>query len=92
MEVLDLSKKAWDVIGKRTASPYIKHKTYLKMFNLFCKSLPKNACVLDLGCGPGVPITKELVKRGFKVTAVDISDTMISLAKKNVPKALYMLL
>jgi 2-polyprenyl-3-methyl-5-hydroxy-6-metoxy-1,4-benzoquinol methylase len=77
MDVLELNKKAWDEIGKKTASPYIKHKKYLEVFNLFCNKLPKNAPVLDFGCGPGLPFTKELVKRGFEVTAIDISDTMI---------------
>ena len=89
MDILELNKKAWDNIGKRTRSPYIKHKKYLEVFNLFCKKLPKNASVLDFGCGPGIPFTKELVKRGFRVTAIDISDTMIQEAKKHVPEAKY---
>ena len=89
MGVLKLNKKAWDKIGEKTASPYFKHKKYLEVFNLFCNKLTKNASVLDFGCGPGLPITKELVKRGFKVTAIDISDTMIKVAEKNVPEAKY---
>jgi len=89
MDILKLNKNAWNKIGKKTASPYIKHKKYLEVFNLFCSKLFKNASVLDFGCGPGIPFTKELVKRGFKVTAIDISDTMIEVAKKNVPEAKY---
>jgi len=89
MDVLKLNKKAWDKIGEKTASSYIKHKKYLKVFNLFCSKLPKNASVLDFGCGPGLPFTRELVKRGFNVTAIDISDTMIKVAKKSVPEAEY---
>lgn len=89
MNILKLNKKAWDKIGKKVASPYIKHKKYLKVFNLFCNKLPKLASVLDLGCGSGLPFTKELVKIGFKVTGIDISDTMIKVAKKNVPEAKY---
>ena len=89
MDVLELNKKAWDKIGEKTASPYIKHKKYLEVFNLFCSKLPKNASVLDFGCGPGIPFTRELVKRGFQVTAIDISDTMIKEAKKNVSEATY---
>lgn len=90
MNTLQLNKKAWDAIGKRTASPYITHKKYLEIFTLFCNKLPKNASVLDFGCGPGIPFTKELVKKGFKVTAIDISDTMILEAQKNVPEAKYL--
>lgn len=89
MSTLELNKEAWDKIGKKTSSPYIKHKKYLENFNLFCSKLPKNASILDFGCGPGIPFTKELVKRGFKVTAIDISDTMIKEAKKNAPEADY---
>ncbi|MEA2037834.1 MAG: class I SAM-dependent methyltransferase [Nanoarchaeota archaeon] len=89
MGVLELNKKAGDKIGEKAASPYIKHKTYLEVFNLFCKKLPKDAFVLDFGCGSGLPFTKELVKRGFEVTAIDISDIMIELAKKNVSEAKF---
>ena len=61
----------------------------MEVFNLFCSRLPQNASVLDFGCGPGVPFTKELVKRGFEVSAIDISNTMIKAAKRNVPGAKY---
>ncbi|VVB58395.1 Ubiquinone/menaquinone biosynthesis C-methyltransferase UbiE [Candidatus Anstonella stagnisolia] len=56
----------------------------------FMKLLPKNASVLDLGCGAGVPISKTLVKRGFAVTGIDIAKSMLALAKKNVPKAKFL--
>lgn len=89
MNLLKLNKKAWDKIGKKAAVPIAKDGKYLKLFNQFCSKLPKNGSVLDFGCGPGVPYTKELVKKGFKVTAIDISDTMIKEAKKNVSEADY---
>lgn len=89
MDILKLNKKAWDKIGKKATSPYIEGKKYLEMFNLFCNKLPKEAFVLDFGCGPGLPFTKELVKKGFRVTAIDISNKMIEIAKKNVPEANY---
>lgn len=89
MNILELNKKAWDKIGEKTASPYINHKIYLEVFNLFCNKLPKNASVLDFGCGPGIPFTKKLIQNNFKVTAIDISNTMIEIAKKNIPEAKY---
>ena len=89
MDILELNKKAWDKVGEDVFSPHINEGKYLKMFNFFCDKLQKGASVLDLGCGPGIPITKELVKRGFNVTGVDISDNMIKLARKNVPEAKY---
>jgi 2-polyprenyl-3-methyl-5-hydroxy-6-metoxy-1,4-benzoquinol methylase len=37
--------------------------------------------ILELGCGPGVPITRMLLTRGARVLANDISHKQISLAK-----------
>lgn len=49
--------------------------------------LPKNAKVLDVGCGAGVPFVRFLVKSGFDVTGVDFSGSMLKLARRNVPEA-----
>ncbi len=89
MDILKLNKKAWDKIGSKVASPYIKKGKYKSMFNLFCKKLDKGSEVLDIGCGSGLPVTRELVNKDFRVTGVDISNSMIRVAKKNVPQAKY---
>lgn len=47
-----------------------------------------NVEVLDLCTGHGV-VAKELVKRGVKVTGLDFSEPMISLAKSAVPSATF---
>ena len=44
------------------------------------------ARVLDLGCGAGIPATKELADR-FEVTGVDISRQQLLRAQANVPNA-----
>jgi SAM-dependent methyltransferase len=51
------------------------------------KNLPAEASVLDLGCGAGEPVARELVARGFKVTGVDASLEQIKRARRNVPEA-----
>lgn len=56
----------------------------------FASLLPKNAKVLDLGCGAGVPVTRSLVKAGFDVTGVDFSEVMLKLARRNVPQAKFL--
>lgn len=55
----------------------------------FASMLPKNAKILDAGCGSGVPVSKFLSDKGFEVTGVDISERMINLAKESVPKATF---
>jgi SAM-dependent methyltransferase len=50
--------------------------------------LPRQARVLDLGCGAGVPITLALSER-YEVTGIDFSVEQITLAKAQVPNASF---
>jgi SAM-dependent methyltransferase len=51
--------------------------------------LPRNSAVLDLGCGCGVPVARELAHH-FQVTGVDISDVQINRARALVPNARFL--
>src|SRR5688572_587903 len=51
-------------------------------------NLPKNAAVLELGCGGGGATTRQLANR-FMVTGVDISARQIELSKRNVPNGQF---
>jgi ubiquinone/menaquinone biosynthesis C-methylase UbiE len=62
------------------------HRKELKEF---VSLLNENAKVLDVGCGAGVPVAEFLVKSGFDVTGIDFSENMLELARKNVPKAMF---
>lgn len=68
----------------------IRNKDFInrKYLDLFMEALPRGAKVLDLGCGCGIPLTRELAKK-FHVTGIDISGKQIELARKNVPGALF---
>ncbi|MET0307172.1 MAG: class I SAM-dependent methyltransferase [Sphingomonas sp.] len=52
----------------------------------FLLGAPRNARLLDLGCGSGEPIDRYLIDRGHRLTGVDISATMIGLARTRFPK------
>ena len=58
---------------------------------LVLRHLPRRACVLDVCCGDG-RISRELIRRGFRVTGMDGSESMLSYAKKRAPKAELLLL
>jgi len=53
--------------------------------------LPAGATVLDLGCGAGVPVARDLARRGFDVTGVDASIEQIRRARRNAPRARFLL-
>jgi SAM-dependent methyltransferase len=49
--------------------------------------LPAKAHILDLGCGAGVPVARQLSDQGFAVHGVDASERQIALARENAPRA-----
>jgi cyclopropane fatty-acyl-phospholipid synthase-like methyltransferase len=49
--------------------------------------LPSKAVVVDLGCGAGLPATRELTDRGLRVLGVDFSAVQLSRARHLVPAA-----
>jgi SAM-dependent methyltransferase len=54
----------------------------------FDRSLDDRSNVLELGCGRGVPATRELARR-HSVTGVDISAVQVELARHHVPEASF---
>ena len=52
----------------------------------FISHLPENGIVLDIGCGGGVPVLRKLVDRGFHAKGIDFSQSMLKIAKENVPE------
>ena len=52
------------------------------------RALPKGLDLLDLGCGTGLPSTKELADH-FNVTGIDFSEEAIARARRNVGKARF---
>lgn len=52
------------------------------------RRLRTSSDVLELGCGRGVPVTRELARR-HRVTGVDISAVQIELARHHVPEASF---
>lgn len=71
----------------KQASGYLQHVKFpIQIFRLkqFLNSLPSNLnglIAVDLGCGPG-PGTSLLMKKGFKVIAVDFSEESLILNKE----------
>ncbi len=51
--------------------------------------LPGRAVVVDLGCGAGLPATRELADRGLRVLGVDFSGVQLSRARRLVPAASF---
>jgi SAM-dependent methyltransferase len=51
----------------------------------WAKALPRGAAVVDLGCGPGLPITEILVAEGLGVYGVDAAPSFVQAFRRNLP-------
>ena len=85
-EKKEIVRKGYDEIAREyQANRHIFDN--VEVLKEFSNYLPKNARILDAGCGAGVPCAKLLVQAGFEVVGVDFSASMLKMAKKNVPEA-----
>ncbi|OGV43090.1 MAG: hypothetical protein A2X46_11695 [Lentisphaerae bacterium GWF2_57_35] len=82
----------WESVYERSlenrcrADELVMHKrksTVLKVVDEFAAS--RSLSVLDIGCGPGV-FLEEMVKRGHRVSAIDISERMVKEANEKIEK------
>lgn len=66
----------------RLNDPYSRLELFSTMY-IIKEYFPQEGKILDLGSGPG-RYSIELLKRGYAVTLMDISDKSINMAKKNI--------
>ena len=84
----DIVREGYDKIGNQ----YDEYRTHFSdeaELEEFMSLVKPGGHVLDVGCGPGIPVTRALVDSGFQVTGIDISQKMLDLAKHNVPEATF---
>jgi SAM-dependent methyltransferase len=51
----------------------------------WARTLPRGAAVVDLGCGPGLPITEVLVAERLNVFAIDAAPSFVEAFRLNLP-------
>jgi 2-polyprenyl-3-methyl-5-hydroxy-6-metoxy-1,4-benzoquinol methylase len=52
----------------------------------WARTLTPGAAVLDLGCGPGLPMTEVLVAEGLSVHAIDAAPSLVQAFRRNLPE------
>lgn len=82
-EIYQENAQAWD--QSRAKSSFFE-KPYMEQL---CRQLSVGDEVLDIGCGSGQPIAEFFIKRGMKVTGVDIASNMIAIASNKYPQATW---
>lgn len=51
----------------------------------FASLIAPGGSILDIGCGSAEPIARNLIERGFKVSGIDSSPTLISVCRERFP-------
>ncbi|TWF98150.1 class I SAM-dependent methyltransferase [Kitasatospora viridis] len=82
-----LQAVAFDAIGERYSEAFPAKEGQLAAGRLLLDELRPGDRVLDIGCGTGDPTVRQLAAGGLLVTAVDLSDGMLSLARRTFPQA-----
>ncbi|MGH8567035.1 MAG: class I SAM-dependent DNA methyltransferase [Gammaproteobacteria bacterium] len=71
--------RQWDADRARTSF------TERAWLDRFLSLLPAGASILDIGCGSGAPIARHFIERGFAITGIDASPTLLSLSRDRFP-------
>ncbi|PBC65420.1 methyltransferase [Streptomyces sp. Tue6028] len=81
--------EAFDAIGDRYDEAFPHKDGQLFAGTWLIEQLPAGSRVLDLGCGTGVPTSRQLADAGFEVVGIDLSGGMVELARGYVPAATF---
>ena len=86
---MDLSKGyesiSAEFLARRGCSATRSNAIGVKEVRQWAKTLPGGSSVIDLGCGPGIPITAVLLEEGLQVFAVDAAPSFVSAFRRNLP-------
>lgn len=85
-----LVRGGYDALSVRYRADDAEAGQYGPWLTRLLDRLPERGRVLDLGCGCGVPVARELSAAGHEVTGVDISDVQIARARRLVPVATFL--
>jgi SAM-dependent methyltransferase len=80
-----LQALAFDAIGSRYSEAFPAKSGQLAAGRRLLAELAPGEPVLDIGCGTGDPTVHQLATGGLRVTAVDLSDGMLALARRRTP-------
>lgn len=85
---MDDLKETYDAIAADWDRDHKDDAWWKSEIDRYLANVPAGASILDLGCGPGHK-SAYFASRGYQVTGVDLSDTMIEIAKRSVPNAAF---
>jgi SAM-dependent methyltransferase len=74
-----------DFLARRARSSNRSTAIGVKEVRNWARTLPPGSSVIDLGCGPGFPITVVLIEEGLNVFGVDAAPSFVAAFQRNLP-------
>ena len=86
----EVVRRGYDAVSIRYDEQYGGESKYRPWLSELRERIPAGGAVLDLGCGSGLPVARDLTAAGYQVTGVDISAVQIRRAREFVPQARFL--
>ncbi|MEU6315151.1 class I SAM-dependent methyltransferase [Streptomyces sp. NPDC047014] len=83
------AEEVFDALGERYEEVFGQVPGQLAALDWLTERLPAGARVLDVGSGTGRPTAEALARAGCSVTGIDVSASMVALARTRVPQARF---
>ncbi|WP_447006506.1 class I SAM-dependent methyltransferase [Saccharothrix isguenensis] len=80
----------FDAVGQGYEDAFGRPPAVDEAVRVLLERLPQHAKVLDVGSGTGRPVAEDLAAAGHDVLGVDVSATMVDIARHQVPRARFL--
>jgi len=84
-------KESYNKIAKDWDKDHQSDSWWIEGTDYFCSLFKPGDSLVDVGCGSGVK-AEYLTNKGLQVTGIDISENMIELSQRRVPRAEFLVL
>ncbi|MER5866196.1 methyltransferase domain-containing protein [Kitasatospora sp. NPDC002040] len=89
IEAGQAAARPFDALGLVYEDTYARLPEQLAAIDWLLARLPASARVMDIGSGTGRPTAERIAAAGHRVTGYDVSQTMVDLARTQVPDACF---
>lgn len=81
--------KSYDKIARQWNTDMIGSEYGIPMIDRAIQYCTEKKTALDVGCGSGGRIINRIMENGFELTAIDVSEGMLALARENHPQVRF---
>jgi SAM-dependent methyltransferase len=90
MDPKDIVRRGYDALSYLYRGDSEQPEQYATWLTQLRERVAAGGAILDLGCGCGVPLARDLVASGYQVTGVDLSAVQVERARQLVPAARFL--